>query len=570
MPEADPVHEPWDFRVAVSETLLRVAAERPEGTWYVARIAGADATILAAIGPHADGLCDVVHETADLLARSEHSAPLVDHRRGTIGIVGGLAHDRGDAAGMPGGLDYHAGMLSSVLAAELRAEEEQRRAERAELVAMVDPLTGAANRRGWEALLGAEEARCERYGDPAAVLVVKLGALAHVNETYGIVAGDEVLRLTTQVLEGCLREPDAVARLSGNEFGVLAVDCDHDRAERLGVRLEAALLDNGVSTTVGVAVRGPQHRHLVDAWRAAEVAMFALRRERELLRRQHALRPDRLLVAQQPWPFEPPEVAPPLRAVSPETLTTAVAAEQFRLHLQPVVALGDASVRGAEALLRWQHPTRGLIGPGEFLAVAETAGAIVPIGKWVVNQACDTIARLGDAGYDSDCFVAANVSIHQLEDPDFAASVVETVVAAGIEPARLHIEVTETLPLGDSLAMSSNLATLRSCGVVVALDDFGTRYATLETLLRCPLDVVKIDRVFVDRVTVDPVARGLVAAVVNLCAEVGIEVVAEGVETREQADILIELGCPYAQGYYFGRPVPAEQFLLSAPVAAVS
>jgi len=230
----------------------------------------------------------------------------------------------------------------------------------------------------------------------------------------------------------------------------------------------------------------------------------------------------------------------------------------------------DGSISGAEALLRWQHPTRGLIGPGEFLAVAEAAGVIGPIGKWVVDQAIQAVHRLDAEGLGSGCFVAANVSVHQLEDPGFAGHVVDTLVRSGIEPARLHIEVTETLPLGDSLAMSTNLATLRSCGVVIALDDFGTRYATLETLLRCPLDVVKIDRIFVDRITIDPVARGLVAAVVNLCAEVGMEVVAEGVETAEQATALVALGCPFGQGYFFGRPVPVEQFLLDAAVGALN
>ena len=433
---------------------------------------------------------------------------------------------------------------------------------------MIDPLTAAANRRGWEALLAAEEARCERYGDPAAILVITLDTLVRVNDTYGGAAGDELLRLTTQILESCLREPDAVARLSGNDFGVLVVDCNESGSERLAARVEATLLDNGIAATVGAAVRGAECATLTDAWRAAEVARAEARRERHELRRATGLRHDRLMVTPTPWVLDPTETRPPLQVVSPEALTVALDGGQFRLHLQPVVALADGSICGAEALLRWQHPSRGLLGPAEFLAVAEQAGVIGPIGYWVVTEAATVARRLLDSGLLGEFSVAANVSVHQLEDPSFAEHVVEVLVRTGLEPRRLHIEVTETLPLGDSLALNTNLATLRSCGVLVALDDFGTRYATLETLMRTPLDVVKIDKVFVDRVHIDPVARGLVAAVVDLCAKVGMDVVAEGIELVEQADVLRELGCPHGQGYLYGRPVPAEQFLES-PVVSV-
>lgn len=556
-------HEPWDFRDALVATLGRVGRDHPAATWFAARVTGDEAVVLATSSGDREHLLEPgTYRTAALVESASVTAPLVDHRRGTFGVLGGIVESTlPDHHSAAAAAEFHAAMLSSILAAELRAEEEHRRAERAELVAMIDPLTGAANRRGWEALLGAEEARCERYGDPAAVLVVKLSALALVNETYGLAAGDEVLRLATQVLESCLREPDAVARLSGNEFGVLVVDCDRDQSERLAVRLEATLLDNGISATLGAAVRGSDHPSLLDTWRAAEAAMFEARRERAQLRRHAGLRHDRLLVAQAPWSVEPPDVAPPLRAVSPETLARAIEGDQFRLHLQEVVHLADGSPSGAEALLRWQHPTRGLIGPGEFLGVAEQAGTIEPIGRWVVGEACAAAKRFSEAGFSDDFFVAANVSVHQLEDPTFAPAVIEALIEADLEPTRLHIEVTETLPLGDSLAMNSNLATLRSCGVKIALDDFGTRYATLETLMRCPLDVVKIDRIFVSRITIDSVARALVSSVVGLCAEIGLDVVAEGIETPEQAEALVEVGCPSGQGYFFGRPLPVEQFL---------
>jgi EAL domain-containing protein (putative c-di-GMP-specific phosphodiesterase class I) len=259
---------------------------------------------------------------------------------------------------------------------------------------------------------------------------------------------------------------------------------------------------------------------------------------------------------------EAPAVAPELQAVSPESLMTALAEEQFQLYLQPVVSMADSQIRGAEALLRWDHPTRGLLTPGEFLAVAETARVIQPIGEWVITEACRIARECVDDGHDVSFSISANVSVHQLDDPEFAGRVVQHLVDAGLEPHRLHIEVTETMPLSDSVAVARNLATLRSSGVQVALDDFGTRYATLETLIRAELDVVKIDKVFVDHLPTDPLARRLVGAVIDLCEASGMDVVAEGIETPEQADILRDLGCPHGQGFLFGVPAPADRFLV--------
>lgn len=563
MPRTGSAADAWDFKAASTGTLEYLRTQYPAATWFIARHLEEGDVLLSVAGEGSEELSGVAG--SHLAECAALAVPLVDHRRSTFGILGAVAADEDALIATAGVVDFHASLLSSVLAAELRAEEERRRAERAEFVAMIDPLTAAANRRGWEALLAAEEARCQRYGDPVAILVVSLDALGRVNDTYGTASGDEVLRLATQVLEGCLREPDAVARLSGNDFGILVIDCDQPAVDRLAVRIEASLLDNGITATVGAAVRGLHNRSLLEAWRAAEVAHAEARRERLRLRREHGLRHDRLLVTPTPWVIDPAEPRPPLQVVSPEALTVALDGGQFRLYLQAVVSLADEAVRGAEALLRWQHPSRGLLGPAEFLAVAEQAGVITPIGHWVVAEACAVARRLLDSGLVADpaggFSVAANVSVHQLEDPAFAEHVVETLVRSRLEPRRLHLEVTETLPIGDSLALNTNLATLRACGVVVALDDFGTRYATLETLMRTPLDIVKIDKVFVDRVHVDPVARGLVAAVVDLCSTIGMDVVAEGIELPEQAEVLRELGCPFGQGYLFGRPTPVEQFL---------
>jgi EAL domain-containing protein (putative c-di-GMP-specific phosphodiesterase class I) len=366
-----------------------------------------------------------------------------------------------------------------------------------------------------------------------------------------------MLRLTNQVLESCLREADAVARLGGDEFGVLVVGCTGRDTDRLATRLEAVLLDCGVSASIGLARRGASHPTLVEAWDAADQVMLEEKRRRQLRRGLV-----RWSGSPNAWAIEPPTVAPALEVVSPESLLRALSEEEFRLHLQPVVSMADSQIRGAEALLRWQHPTRGLLSPREFLAVAETARVIQPIGEWVIAEACRLARGCLDDGHDVSFSIAANVSVHQLDDPEFASRVVQRLVDARLEPHRLHIEVTETMPLSDSPAMARNLATLRACGVLVALDDFGTRYATLETLMRAELDVVKIDRVFIEHLATDPLARRLVSAVVDLCSGAGMDVVAEGIETAEQAEILRDLGCPHGQGFFFGVPAPADRFLV--------
>ena len=579
-----------DFRAASRTILQHLHAVRPMTAWCVSRVVGDDYVVLSAVGEDVPSegeryewegsLCSMMvagdgprvaprisevpaYEGSRFTCRQRVGAyigvPLVGRDGAVFGTLCAIHAEPQDGSlhDVLPVVELQAQLLSSILAAELEVAAERRRAERAELVSMIDPLTGAANRRGWEALLAAEEERCRSYGDHAAVLILDLDGLKAVNDTYGHPAGDEMLRLTNQVLESCLREADAVARLGGDEFGVLVVGCTGRDTDRLATPLEAVLLDCGVSASIGLARRGATHPTLLEAWDAADQVMLEEKRRRQLRRglaRWNGSGPA--------WAVEPSPVAPALEVVSPESLLAALAEEQFRLHLQPVVSMDDSQIRGAEALLRWQHPTRGLLSPREFLAVAETARVIQPIGEWVIAEACRLARGCLDDGHAVSFSIAANVSVHQLDDPEFAARVVQRIADAGLEPHRLHIEVTETMPLGDSPAMARNLATLRACGVLIALDDFGTRYATLETLMRAELDVVKIDRVFIEHLATDPLARRLVSAVVDLCADTGMDVVAEGIETLEQADVLRDLGCPHGQGFLFGPPAPAERFLV--------
>jgi diguanylate cyclase (GGDEF)-like protein len=586
-----------DFRTATAEILRYLNEQIPMAAWIVARRSGSDQVVLAVGGDEVGltpghrlpwdrslsaSLCaggptlaaDVFKVSAyanatagpGRVVRSFVGAPMVDDLGRIIGTIIGVDHQprpswTNDVASL---VELHAGLLGAVLSGELRGEDERRRAERVELGGLVDPLTGAADRQSWDALIAVEEQRCLRYGGSASVMVVDLDDLKQVNLTYGRAAGDEALRLTQSVLRNCLRDRDVVARIGGDQFGVIVVDCDQAEAEVLVERIGGELIECGISAAIGVSGRSSGSPTLVDAWGGAGRSMLLARRSHRSARISRLAPPVVRLGDRQIIQIEP--VDQPVQVVTPESLLGALENSQFRLHLQPVVDLHDGQISGAEALLRWEHPTRGLLSPADFLAVAEGAGVIRPMGEWVIDEACRLGRRCADEGHDVSFSISANVSVRQLDDASFADRVVSTLERVGLAPHRLHIEVTETMPLNDSRAVDHNLGVLREAGVLVALDDFGTRYATLETLLRCQLDVVKIDQVFVQQVDTAPFARKLVDAVVSLCADSGLGVVAEGVETEAQANVLRDLGCPQAQGFHFGRPVPADDFLVASLV----
>ena len=425
-----------------------------------------------------------------------------------------------------------------------RALDEQNRVQ-AELRhrALHDPLTGLANRELVLDRLDQALARSRRDGRAVAVLFLDVDHFKLVNDSLGHSVGDELLVGLAALLHHHLREADTAGRLGGDEF-VLVLEELAGPAEAIAVadRLLAAVREPLVlaeetvraSLSIGIAMAGPHstsHDLLTEADTALYRAKAAGRGRWEVFdaeMRQEAL-------AQLALRSE---------------LSGAVGRDEFRLHYQPIVELTTGRTLGYEALLRWEHPTRGLLAPAAFLDVLEDSDADSPVAEWVLERACSDAATWTD-----ELFVSVNVSPRQLARPELARRVSDVLSRTGLAADRLWIEVTEDRPL-DAHQDVADVQRLRALGVEVALDDFGTGYAGLTYLQRLPADTVKIDMVFVQQVEDDAVSRGIVSAVVGLADALGLRVVAEGVETEGQAEALRELGITCAQGYLWGRPAP--------------
>jgi EAL domain-containing protein (putative c-di-GMP-specific phosphodiesterase class I) len=254
-----------------------------------------------------------------------------------------------------------------------------------------------------------------------------------------------------------------------------------------------------------------------------------------------------------------------------DSLRYAIERQELVLHYQPKVNLATGGIIGAEALIRWRHPQRGLVPPGQFITIAEDCGLIVPIGRWVLLEACRQTRAWQTAGLPPLC-VAINISAVELRAPGFVSGVRAILKETGLEPRYLELELTETVLIEDSQSVAEMLKELKDIGVLLALDDFGTGYSSLSHLKRFPIDALKIDQSFVRDLTVDEDDAGIVTAVIGMGKSLHMWVVAEGVETREQLEILQEHGCPRGQGYYFCRPLPAEEFgqLLESDTAATA
>ncbi len=434
-----------------------------------------------------------------------------------------------------------------------RSMDEQRRVQ-AELQhrALHDTLTGLANRELLLDRLDQALARSRRDGRAVAVLFMDLDHFKLVNDSLGHAVGDELLVAVAGVLVEHLRDVDTAGRLGGDEFVLLLEELSGPAeaiavAERLLIAVREPLRLGGerirVSLSIGISLAGAASTSgelLAEADAALYRAKAAGRGRWEVFDTQ--MRSEAL--AQLALRSE---------------LTRAATEGEFLLHYQPLVSLPAGDVLGYEALLRWQHPTRGLLLPGAFLEVLEDSDSDGQVAEWVLDQAC------ADAATWKEGFVSVNVSPRQLARPELARRVSQVLAGTGLAPERLWIEITEDRPV-DSRRDIADVQRLRDLGVHVALDDFGSGYAGLTYLQRLPADVVKIDRSFVSRVVDDPVSRGIVSAVAGLAQVMDLLVVAEGVEELEQAEVLADLGITVAQGYLWGRPAPLAQ---TSPSAAV-
>lgn len=431
--------------------------------------------------------------------------------------------------------------------------DQQLHARQLEHQATHDGLTGLPNRTAFVRRL--EEA-CGAVGDgrsAVALLFLDIDNFKQVNDSLGHEAGDRLLKEMAARIRGRLRADDVLARFGGDEFTVLLSDTDADAAvavaesvcATIALPLDDELRRFAVTTSIGVVVveaPGSNPSHLL---RWADVALY---RAKEQGRNQVVLFDEELQVS----------VAD--RIETSLGLREAVGQGRIEVHYQPEVDLRTGLVRGVEALARWRHPQRGLLAAGDFIATAEADGTIVPIGWHVLGEACETVAGWRRRNLvDRDFVLRVNLSAQQLDQRFMANRLAALLEQTGLPASHLCLEITETTLMQDAEEGLAALDRLRGTGVRLAIDDFGTGYSSLHLLKRLPIDVVKVDRSFIAGLPHDEEDRAIVATILGLVDLLGLSATAEGVERPEQGDALLELGCSYAQGYLFSRPVPAEE-----------
>lgn len=439
---------------------------------------------------------------------------------------------------------------------------ERKRLE-AELVRLAfhDPLTGLANRALLNDRVAKALARTEDGAGLVAMLLIDVDDFKRINDAHGHDVGDRLLVAVARRLRENLRPGTTIARLGGDEFAVLLEELDGaGLAQAVAQRLVTAFeepfkiegLQLGARLSVGVAVDIARTRPPAWLLRAADLAMY----EAKALGkgRWQAYNPKTHLDSAR-------------RVVLESELRRAIEHRQFVLHYQPVRALSTGEIVGSEALLRWNHPKRGIVPPAEFIPTLETSGLIAEVGRWVVDEACRQAAEWSRT-LPTIRWTALNVSAAQLRGSEFVQFVRESLARHDVDAARLSIEITESLALDDSPETADLLRRLRELGARIAVDDFGTGYSSLAYLRRLPIDRIKIDRSFVEGVGGDPEANAVVRVIVELARSLHLSTVAEGIEQPSQAQALAELGCDMGQGYLLGRPL--EPAALAALVAAQS
>ena len=423
----------------------------------------------------------------------------------------------------------------------------ERRAFEAELEqrALYDALTGLPNRTLLHDRLDFEIARGARLNTTFALVVADLDNFKDINDTFGHERGDEVLREVATRVRGELRPTDTVARLGGDEFAILLGQADEHLATSVAQRLlqsfsrplEVGGVAIDLSASLGIAMYPAHGVDALTLLRKADIAMYASKRTRRASTVYSAER----------------EVADPEALSLVVGLREAIKQRDITLAFQPEVAINDGALLRVEALARWTHPAHGSIPPGRFIPLAERSGLIGSLTRAVLRDALGQAASWRTEGIDT--VVAVNLSAHDLADPALLSVIGAALDESGLSPTALALEITESVLMSDIDAIVRRLAELRGLGISVGIDDFGTGYSSLSYLSRLPIDRVKIDRSFVARLTADAGARAIARAAVAIGHELGLHVVAEGVEARAEWDLLAEFGCDSGQGYYVSRPL---------------
>lgn len=425
-----------------------------------------------------------------------------------------------------------------------------------EQLAFYDVLTGLPNRRMLTDRLNKALASVARNSRHGALIFIDLDNFKDLNDTQGHDMGDLLLQQVATRLHDCVREIDTVARLGGDEFVVMLEELSSFAGE-------AAIQADGAGKKILATLNQPfelrgQHHHSTPS---IGIALFhdQLQNVDELLKRADLAMYQAKAAGRNTLRFFDPDMqaAATTRATLEADLRQGVPRQELRLHYQPVVDEVDR-ICGVEALVRWQHPQRGLLAPSEFIDMAEQTGLIIPVGLWVLETACEQLVAWSSDGVMTDLSMAVNVSARQFRQPDFVQQVQDLLRRTGANPYRLKLELTESLLLSDVEDAISKMSKLRTVGVSFALDDFGTGYSSLYYLKSLPLDQIKIDQSFVRDVLTDANDAAIVRAILALARSMEMTAVAEGVETQGQREFLLEHGCWMFQGYLFGQPMPAQ------------
>jgi len=441
-----------------------------------------------------------------------------------------------------GGPLYWSGVLSDVT--ERKVLEDQLKHQ-----AFHDPLTGLANRALFVDRVKHALERADRESSRVAVLFFDLDDFKNINDSLGHNSGDELLVAVAARLTECLRPGDTFARLGGDEFAIFLEDTSLSSATSVAYRLIEALNDPFIVGTREVMVHATVGIEFADATttksdellRNADVAMYVAKSKGKA---RYEL-------------FDPSMHTAALRRLEIKgELMHAIENDEFVLHYQPIVSLTEGALLGIEALVRWQHQTRGLIAPVEFIPLAEESGLIIPLGRWVLREACRQ-ANAWPIG-DPEISLSVNVSPKQFQHPGLVEDVANALWDSNIDPSILTIEITESVLIHDTDAAIEKLVRLKDFGVRIAVDDFGTGYSSLGYLKRFPIDILKIDKSFIDGVGNSSEEAAIAHAIIKLGGSLGLEVVAEGIEEPEQVDALQSLRCERGQGFFFSRPVDAE------------
>lgn len=487
-------------------------------------------------------------QEANVAPRNWLAIPLLvgDDVRGYLAVVSSGAHGFGEE-------DQQ--FLPLVVDRISLALENARRAAELSRMAFHDPLTGLPNRTLLLDRVAHALARTGRTGRSAAVLFLDLDNFKVINDSLGHQAGDALLIEVAQRLSSSVRDDDTVARLGGDEFTILLEDVATEAeaieaAERVAHALQAPIMLDShelrVTASIGIVVsNSAEHKSSEGFLRAADVAMYCAKVQGKS---GYAV-------------FEPSMEQQAVDRLEIEiALRQGVERGEFRLHYQPIVRLEDGRITEVEALIRWVRPGHGVVSPASFIPIAEETGLIVPIGHWVLKEACrQAVAWHAHSSEDPPLVISVNLSARQFQQPNFVPDVRQVLRETGLDPRTLKLEITESALMEDAEAAAATMRTLKELGIRFAIDDFGTGYSSLSYLKRFPLDTLKIDRSFVDGLGQDSQDTAIVQGIVALARALKLSVTAEGIEDVEQHAQLRELGCDHGQGYLFAKPVTAER-----------